>query len=895
MAIHLENSSSGVGALNRLELEWMDFEPPVQAVPEPAAQPEAAPAAWTESLPPAAFGPASPAAGSPPGPSALDDLGPPAVLATTAPADVAPAAAAPTGPTASATEIATLELTLADPLNRELVAVHGGALPVLDGASANPVLQNQIERYGPDLTARLMQLAQANTAVRDLYLGAMDEAAQNLGPGVMGAVLVPASGSHRHGDFVAEHWRFDPVAFTQAYAQAGLEEGADLAQRAFAATYGTDALQAWETTQGGDAEFTTRGYTLAGRFELTAPTHVDLDGHPNRERMGWTAASLNPDSHELRPLSLQAPPNLHNPNAVWFDPSVGWVTPVENVLVKQDFLDKAIPVVFIATMTWATAGAFGVAGGAGVATGTGIGAGGGVVGAMTAGAAFGAISGFYGGLMGEGKIDLGGMFRGALTGALTAGVTQATGLNSMGLNQAGEVTSYAQRALAVTGQATLQGALNDLSGGSFREGFTAGLAQGLGAEISRGLNAKIAELSSGTNPSIDAAQAGALRQFARVAQSAVSLLGNPDDPGHAFAMTFVNGLVGDVQQGLSRHSAGDAASPVWASAPDETAAETARLVRQNDAPPTLSAPVSVGHLAHDQALAQVNSRWGVGGASRPEGPLPASDAEAPDTPAADVRIEIVGRRIPYVEQVAEAIGGELHGLFVRGMQAASGALEALEITPLANVKAEIQTYLDARAEQGLSEAEIVVFGALYAASEALFPTNALDFTGGVGKGIAAVGAVVKLERGADEIASVAARALSRNGYNYEFDAHGRVAEVSGELHLNRSNGRNTRAQLEAGGPDRLADDQGGHYIARIFDGPSEDFNHLAQNGNFNMGAYRSLERRWDGILQAGGRVEVRITPRYDGDSHRPSGLTVHSWIDGVRQDPITFNNSRGGR
>lgn len=91
------------------------------------------------------------------------------------------------------------------------------------------------------------------------------------------------------------------------------------------------------------------------------------------------------------------------------------------------------------------------------------------------------------------------------------------------------------------------------------------------------------------------------------------------------------------------------------------------------------------------------------------------------------------------------------------------------------------------------------------------------------------------------------------------------------------------------------DGQSGHYIERIFDGPSENFNHLAQNGNFNTGAYRSLERRWDGLWQSGDRVDVRITPRYDGDSHRPSGLTVHSWVDGIRQDPITFNNSSGGR
>ncbi len=564
MVMQVDHSSGGSGVLNFPDLEppEPEFAPPAPppAVPPPAP-PTPAANSWVEQLPAAAFGPPTPHPGETPAATVLAELAPPpavAVIETSAAAPVVAlaAAAAPTAPTAPAMEIATLELTLADPLTRELIHHHGGTLPVLDLGNLNPALQEQVDRYGADLTARLMQLAQANAAVRTLYLEAMDQAAQGLGADTMGAVFVPGVRGNR-GDSVPDSWRFDPVAFTQAYAQAGLQHDAPLAQRAFAATFGSNPLQAWERHQGGDSDGVTRGHTLAGSFELSAPTLTDLDGHPSRERLGWTGASLNPDSHGLRPLSLQAPPELHNPQAVWFDAGLGWVTPSENIAVKQDFLDKAIPVVFIGVMTWATAGAFGVAGGAGVTAGTGIGAGAGVVGAMTAGAAFGAIGGFYGGLIGEGKIDLGGMFRGALTGAITAGVVRATGLDSMGIktgtNAQGQqiVTGIevAQRALAVTGQATLQGALQQISGGEFVDGFTAGLANGLGVEIARGLQLQIDTLSN--TGSIDATQAGALRQFARVAQSAVSLLGNPDDPGHAFAMTFVNGLVSDAQQGLA--------------------------------------------------------------------------------------------------------------------------------------------------------------------------------------------------------------------------------------------------------------------------------------------------------------------------------------------------------
>ncbi len=566
MAIHLEHSSSGYGAFHIDPAELPDIGFPGSAVepapaslpavpPTAAVEPEPTPSSWVQNLPASAFGPPAANPGEPVLLTLLANLPPPAAVAITE----APAVAAtPAAPTAPAMEIAILELTLADPLTREFIQHHGGTLPVFGGAGLGAVLQTQIDRYGADLTARLTQLNQANAAVRHLYLEAMDQAAQNLGPGTMGAVFVPGGFSGGEGDFTPDTWRFDPVAFTQAYAQAGLQPDAPLTQRAFAATFGNNPLQAWEQYHGGDAEFTQRGHTLGGSFELTAPSLTDLDGHPNRERMGWTSASLNPGSHALRPLSLTAPPELHNPQAVWFDASLGWVTPSENVVVKQDFLDKAIPVVFVGLMTWATAGAFGIAGGAGVAAGAGIGAGGGIVGAMTAGAAFGAIGGFYGGLVGEGKIDLGGMFRGALTGAVTAGVVRAAGLNEMGVTRGLDAQGqsivtgidYVQRAMAVTGQAMLQGALQKISGGEFREGFTTGLAQGLGAEISRGLELKISELQSGNDP-INATQAGALRQFARVAQSAVSLLANPDDPGHAFAMTFVNGLVGDVQQGLA--------------------------------------------------------------------------------------------------------------------------------------------------------------------------------------------------------------------------------------------------------------------------------------------------------------------------------------------------------
>jgi len=119
--------------------------------------------------------------------------------------------------------------------------------------------------------------------------------------------------------------------------------------------------------------------------------------------------------------------------------------------------------------------------------------------------------------------------------------------------------------------------------------------------------------------------------------------------------------------------------------------------------------------------------------------------------------------------------------------------------------------------------------------------------------------------------------------------------VEGELKRNPAQGRNKTAQLEAGGKDRLPTDEGGHYVGRRFDGPMDDFNHFAQDQNFNRGAYKQLENEWDAALKRGKTVKVDITPHYSGTSLRPEKLTLNYSINGQMQDPIVFKNAPGGR
>lgn len=143
------------------------------------------------------------------------------------------------------------------------------------------------------------------------------------------------------------------------------------------------------------------------------------------------------------------------------------------------------------------------------------------------------------------------------------------------------------------------------------------------------------------------------------------------------------------------------------------------------------------------------------------------------------------------------------------------------------------------------------------------------------------------------------RRVMRNGYEFQIDERQRTRRVSGTLTLGVAEGRSRRAQARAGGSDRRPSDDGGHYIAHRFNGPSEAFNHFAQDANFNRGGYRLLEEEWARARRANQRVVVTIMPLYDGRSRRPSVLNVWYKIDGHERSQRFPNErqeaGRGGR
>ena len=141
--------------------------------------------------------------------------------------------------------------------------------------------------------------------------------------------------------------------------------------------------------------------------------------------------------------------------------------------------------------------------------------------------------------------------------------------------------------------------------------------------------------------------------------------------------------------------------------------------------------------------------------------------------------------------------------------------------------------------------------------------------------------------------------VEKNGYRFDRDLAERTREVKGEVSIDATAKRSRRNQREAGGVDRRATDDGGHYIGARFNGPSDAFNHFAQDASFNRGAYRALEDEWTRDLREGHRVAIDIIPLYSGLSQRPYALAITWFVDGERQFKRFPNGKRdeqdGGR
>jgi hypothetical protein len=827
-----------------------------------------------------------------------------------------------------------LDLYLADPFITQLRNELGGT----PAAPTSGLALEQQRLYGTERAAELTQLSQAMMAVRQTHAAAMEAARAGGGTGWIEVPLQfgtdPETGwptgvyqTIERGDgaeivrdangmpVLATQRVFDEALFTNAW----LAEGG-VAQEAFARFYGGAhsqiTLQHDQSESGGPSRWISQP-------SLDNP-HVGLG----------EGGVCNGD---LIALDLNHAPRLNNDAAVGFDPQLGWVTSSDNIYQRRSWIDKALPIVMVAFVSWATAGAATAAG----------------WGAVGSAAAAGAAASFTSGAI-NGNLSLKGVLIGAVSGALTAGLTP--GLTNT-LKDAGFGA-----AAGVAARMTVQGGIQALLGGKFKDGALAGFASGLAdlAEVNIGENIDNA-VKAGT---MTAGEALTARTFNTVLSSAIRAAGSPGDPAHAFASDFLGELLN--QSGVP---ATPDEPPVTQLAFDDDGNLMPGIVDPNASPAEQQAqlrahlqaqglePAQAQQLAVETVLRQQLQRVAVldprtlGGRLVPDAAHDAAlddvNAEFGINPDGDPALMPVGwlddaskGLSNYVKRISERAGGKLKSTL-------DDVMEAITIKRLDQAQQSIARYLDdVAARGGLSEAEIVVLGTLYAANAALFPTTVLDIIPGAGKALGKVGDLIRGGANAREVAAAtriesrglaeweraaqvqAARAEAQftaqgvnvvrevpgqkgawndalngglqpntgyvlaNGHSYLTDAAGRVVRAEGDLTALLRSDRNLYQQVKAGeiGGEGY---EGGHLIGSLFGGAGEKINLVPQLTGVNRGAYRDMERTWANAIRDGKTVRVEVAPVYAGAGQVPTEIKVRYWIDGVPRAE-TFPNIKPG-
>ena len=134
------------------------------------------------------------------------------------------------------------------------------------------------------------------------------------------------------------------------------------------------------------------------------------------------------------------------------------------------------------------------------------------------------------------NLSLKGVLRGALSGALTAGLMQGVGdvLQSAGAVTTVGGVSTLSTVGAIAARTTVQGAVQALMGGNFKDGAIAGLAEAAAGHLNVGIDQAVLDKT------MTAAEGFAAHNFARIIGSAIRAAANPGDPGQAFASAFLD-------------------------------------------------------------------------------------------------------------------------------------------------------------------------------------------------------------------------------------------------------------------------------------------------------------------------------------------------------------------
>ena len=422
-------------------------------------------------------------------------------------------------------QLAMLDLYMRDPQVAALIDAYGGQ----PSPATSEMAREQVRIHGQQRYEQLSRLDNAMASVRQQYADALVQAqASGVGPGwVERARTVTVSDESGRTTTQALYVTDDsgqPLRDANGQPQAQMER-----------LFDPDVFTAWYVQQGGlqhqafkdiyGQSHTTFATDESGRT-VAAATSFD---NPN-----WAMGGIGWMVHkELACIDPSDPPRLHDSNAVGFDLEAGWATPHSNIKPERDWFETAIKVAMVAVVSYISAGQLGPQ--AATAMGLTTTAANGTValstaGIMVSGAIAGGATSLVSGMM-NGNVTFKSVLQGALAGGLSAGLIRELGPIAA---QAGPVGTLALRT-------TVQGGIQALLGGEFKDGALAGFASGLADLVGANMKASIDKAVD--QETMTAAEAAVARTFARVVGSAIRAAGSPDDPAHAFASAFLDDLL----------------------------------------------------------------------------------------------------------------------------------------------------------------------------------------------------------------------------------------------------------------------------------------------------------------------------------------------------------------
>lgn len=132
-----------------------------------------------------------------------------------------------------------------------------------------------------------------------------------------------------------------------------------------------------------------------------------------------------------------------------------------------------------------------------------------------------------------------------------------------------------------------------------------------------------------------------------------------------------------------------------------------------------------------------------------------------------------------------------------------------------------------------------------------------------------------------------------NGYQYKTDEKGRPVSAEGKLRIRDTKyNRNMEKVREKQGQEYRKDDDRGHLIGHQFGGSDKLENLVPMDSKLNQGDFAKLEYSLANAVGDGAKVFIKVEPRYDGDSSRPSEFRVSYSVNGDK-DVVVFKNGSG--